>query len=53
MEDHQVTFKVTVETPGGDILEYLWAVGRVNDGPAKGAWMTTGVPRPDQAGRAI
>ncbi len=51
--DEQVTFKVTIETPEGDVLEFLWVVGRVNSGPAKGAWMTTGVPPPRQTGRAI
>ena len=49
----QVTFKVTVETSDGDVLEYLWAVGRVDSGPAEGAWLTTSVSPPRQAGRAI
>lgn len=51
--EEQVTFKVTIETPEGAVLEYLWAVGRVDTGPAKGAWMTTSVSPPRQAGRAI
>ncbi len=51
--EEQVTFKVTIQTPEGDVLEYLWAVGRVNDGAAKDAWMTTAVSPPRQAGQAI
>ena len=49
----QVAFKVTIETSDGDVLEYLWAVGRVDSGPADGAWLTTSVSPPRQAGRAI
>ncbi len=51
--EEQVTFKVTIETPEGAVLEYLWAVGRVNNGPAAGAWMTISVSPPRPSGRAI
>ena len=51
--EQEVAFKVTIETPGGDVLEYLWAVGLVLDGPAEGAWMTTSVAPPRAGGRAI
>ncbi len=51
--EDEVTFKVTIETPERDVLEYLWVVGRVKNGPAKGAWMTTSVPPPRQTGRDI
>ena len=49
----EATFRVTIETPEGAVLEYLWVVARVLDGPAKGAWMTTSVPPPRPSGRAI
>lgn len=49
----EATFKVTIETAEGDVLEYLWVVARAQDGPARGAWMTTSVPPPRPAGRAI
>ena len=51
--NQQVMFKVTIETPEGEVLEYLWAVGQINNGPNKGAWMTTSVTPPRQTGRAI
>ena len=51
--ESEVAFKVTIETPDGDVLEYLWAVGRVAEGPNQGAWMTTSVAPPRQGGRAI
>ena len=50
--DEQVGFKVTVETSDGIVLEYFWAVGLVDSGPAKGSWMTISVFTPRDAGRA-
>ena len=49
----EATFKVTVIAADGAVLEYLWAVGQVSDGPDKGAWLTTGVSPPRPGGRAI
>lgn len=49
----EATFKVTVIAADGAVLEYLWAVGQVADGPDKGAWLTTGVSPGRSGGRAI
>jgi len=51
--DMIVRFRVVVETPNGDAVKYLWEVGRVRDGPDKGAWLTTNVSAPVDAGQAL
>ena len=51
--DMIVRFRVVVETPNGDAVKYLWEVGRVRDGPDKGAWLTTNVSVPVDAGQAL
>ncbi len=51
--DMIVRFRVFVETPNGDAVKYLWEVGRVRDGPDKGAWLTTNVSVPLDAGQAL
>ncbi len=48
-----VRFKVVVETPNGRALTYLWEVRRVGEGPHEGAWLTTNVSAPVDAGRAL
>lgn len=48
-----VRFRVVVETPNGNAVEYLWEVGRVVEGPDAGAWMTTNVSAPVDAGQAL
>ena len=51
--DMIVRFRVVVETPNGDAVKYLWEVGRVRDGPDEGAWLTTNVSAPVDAGQAL
>lgn len=51
--DLVVRFRVVVETPSGDAVEYLWEVGRVLEGPHEGAWLTTNVSAPVDAGQAL
>ncbi len=48
-----VRFRVVVETPNGDAVKYLWEVSRVRDGPDEGAWLTTNVSVPVDAGQAL
>ena len=48
-----VRFKVVVETPNGDAVEYLWEVSRVREGPDEGAWLTTNVSAPVSAGQTL
>ena len=48
-----VGFKVTIERPNGDAVEYLWEVRRVMDGPDAGAWLTTRVSNPVPAGQDL
>ena len=51
--DSIVRFRVVVETPKGDAVQYLWEVGRVLEGPDEGAWLTTSVSAPVDAGQAL
>jgi hypothetical protein len=51
--DLVVRFRVVVETPTGDAVQYLWEVGRVREGPDAGAWLTTNVSAPVDAGQAL
>ena len=51
--DMIVRFRVVVETPNGDVVKYLWEVGRVREGPDKGAGLTTNVSTPVDAGQAL
>ncbi len=51
--DMIVRFRVVVETPNGDAVKYLWEVGRVREGPDEGAWLTTNVSAPVDAGQAL
>jgi len=48
-----IAFRVTIERPNGDALDYLWEVRRVLQGPDAGAWLTTRVSSPVPAGQAI
>ncbi len=48
-----VRFKVVVETPQGDAVKYLWEVSRVREGPDAGAWLTTNVSAPVDAGQSL
>lgn len=51
--DTIVRFRVVIEMANGDAVEYLWDVARVADGPDKGAWLTTTVSPPANAGQAL
>jgi hypothetical protein len=51
--DMTVRFTVVIETPSGDAVKYLWEVGRVREGPDEGAWLTTNVSAPIDAGRTL
>lgn len=51
--DLVVRFRVVVETPYGSAVQYLWEVGRVLEGPYTGAWLTTAVSAPADAGQAL
>ena len=51
--DITVRFRVVVETPNGNAVKYLWEVGRVREGPDVGAWLTTNVSVPVDAGQAL
>jgi len=48
-----VRFRIVVETPNGDAVKYLWEVSRVREGPDEGAWLTTNVSAPVDAGQAL
>jgi len=51
--DMTVRFKVVVERPDGNAVKYLWEVSRVRDGPDEGAWLTTNVSAPVDAGQSL
>ena len=51
--DAYVRFKVVVETPAGKAYQYLWEVRPVKGGPDEGAWLTTNVSRPTEAGQSL
>lgn len=51
--DAYVRFNVFVETPSGKAYQYLWEVRPLKDGPNQGAWLTTIVSRPMEAGQSL
>ena len=51
--DDFVRFKVTVETEDGRALHYLWEVRRITAGKNQGAWTTTNVSAPVEAGQTL
>ena len=48
----ELAYKVTIVADDGAVLDYLWTVGQVIDGPNAGAWLTTGVSPGRPGGRA-
>jgi len=51
--DMIVRFRIVIETPNGDAIKYLWEVSRVREGPDEGAWLTTNVSAPMDAGQSL
>lgn len=52
-DDARVQFRVEIELPDGNLLQYLWEVAKVTSGPDTGAWLTTRVSNPMRVGQAI
>ncbi len=52
-DDSRVQFRVEIELPSGDALQYYWEVAKVLSGPDTGAWLTTRVSNPMRVGQAI
>lgn len=52
-DDSVVRFRVTVELQNGKTLQYLWELKRLLEGPDQGAWLTTKVSAPINAGQSI